>query len=100
MKPIDKLTIIEATWMYLDSESYLIDADKDKTYYYFHETTKEQSSEYFFYKMLYSYKDKSHVKDMTQMLDINNKFEVINLEVGRQCQVKYKDEYLDCQRRS
>lgn len=95
MKPIDKSTIIEATWMYLDSEDYFSDEDKDKTSYYFHNTTKEQAAEYFFYKMIYSYKDKNHVKDMIKMLDINNTFEIINLDSNRQCQVKYKDEYLD-----
>lgn len=95
MKPINKLTIIDATWMYLESESYFLESDKDKSAYYFHFTTKEQRAEYFFYKMIHSYKDKMHVRDMIQVLDINNIFEIINLEGGRQCQVKFKDEYLD-----
>jgi len=95
MNPIDKMTLIESIWMYLDSDSYLSNDDKDKTYYYFHETTKEQSSEYFFYKMLHAYKDTSYVKDMIKTLDINNTFEVINLSSNRPCQVKLKDEYID-----
>jgi DNA-binding transcriptional regulator YiaG len=95
MNPIDKLTLIESIWMYLDSDDYLDDEDKDKTYYYFHETTKEQSSEYFFYKMLYSYKNITYVKDMINTLDINNTFEVTNLSSNKPCQVKYKEDFID-----
>jgi len=95
MKLLNKLTIIDATWMYLDSYDALSEEDREKTSYYFHETTNEQRAEYFFYKMIHSYKDNTHVKDMIQMLDINNTFEIINLKAGRQCQVKFKNEYLD-----
>lgn len=95
MNPINKLTIIDTTWLYLESESYITDEEKEKASYYFHDTTNEQRAEYLFYKMIYAYKDKSHVKDMIQMLDINNTFEITNLEESRQCQVKFKDDYLD-----
>lgn len=95
MNPIDKLTIIQATWLYLKSESYIADEDKEKTYYYLHDTTNEQQAEYFFYKMIYSYKNKSHTQDMIKQLDIDNTFEVTNLAADRQCLVKYKDEYID-----
>lgn len=95
MNPIDKSTIIDATWLYLESESYFTDEDKEISSYYFQEVTKEQRAEYFFYRMINSFKNRKHVKDMIQMLDINNTFEIINLEAGRQCQVKLKDEYLD-----
>lgn len=95
MNPIDKLTIIRATWLYLGSESYVTDEEKERASYYFDYCTNEQIAEYLFYKMIHSYKNKNHVKDMIQILDINNTFEITNLEADRQCQVKYKNEYLD-----
>lgn len=95
MKPIDKLTIIRATWSYLNSESYITDEIKEKVYYYYDYCTNEQIAEYLFYTMIHSYKDKNHVKDMIHILGIDNNFEIINLHASRQCQVKYKDEHLD-----
>jgi len=95
MNPIDKLIIIDTTWLYLDSERYITDKEKERASYYFDSCSNEKRAEYLFYKMIFSFKNKNHVKDLIQTLDINNTFEIINLEADRQCLVKFKDEYLD-----
>ncbi len=95
MNPINKLTILQATWLYLDSENSLSEENKNRYEYYSEFCIDEQKAEYIFYKMLESYLDNKHVKDMIKILEIDKVFEIKNLNGSGRCIVKYDKESLD-----
>lgn len=95
MNLIDKLTIIDAVWMYLHHEDVLTDDEIATNDYYKEYCTKEQYIEFTFYTLIFKYKDNSRVKTLLESLKLDGIFELTLLKDGREYQVKYNDEFLD-----
>jgi len=95
MNFIDKLTIIDAVWMYLDNEKEISEQEILKETYYREHCTKDQYVEYMFYSMILNHKDNTRVKNLLVALKLNGTFELTLLKNGREYQVKYNQEFLD-----
>jgi DNA-binding transcriptional regulator YiaG len=95
MNLIDKLTIIDAVWMYLGQEGTLSDDERSKDDYYRWDATKEQYVEYIFYTMILNHIDNPRVIKLLEALKFDGEFELTLLENKREYQAKYNDEFLD-----
>lgn len=95
MNLIDKLTIIDAVWLYLNSEQVLSDQEINKEVYYREHCTKDQYVEYIFYSMILNHRDNYRVQKLLEALKFNGEFELALLENKREYQVKYNGEFLD-----